>query len=319
VVLSEILPSDARRIESSAMALREGFLVAFPTETVYGLGADISHRASVDRVFEVKGRPKDHPLIVHIGEIEQIEEIAIIQSQLAKEVIDAFWPGPLTLVLKKTRLVNDNVTGGLDSIAIRMPRHESALALLKFFHNFGGLGVAAPSANKYGKTSPTSARDVLEDLGEFLTPNDVILDGGQSECGLESTILDLTLSVPTIRRLGSISVNSIENVLGEVDIDLKGKSGRISGSDVSHYAPRARVHLSGEGLTFAGFIAMQNIPTPPGFFRIATPTSVEEYAHILYQSFREADRKSLSDVVAIPPDGVGLAEAIRDRISRASS
>ena len=317
-MFNEFVLTEHQQIEKAARALREGSLVAFPTETVYGLGADISRIDAVERIFEVKGRPKNHPLIVHISNLETIGEIAEVEKEIIGELI-GFWPGPLTLVLRKSDLVDQIVTGGQDSIAIRIPRHPVAISLLNTFHSLGGLGIAAPSANRYGKTSPTRAQDVLHDIGSFLDKNDFILDGGQSECGLESTILDLTGEIPTIRRLGSITLKEITEILGTVELDLTGQAGRISGSEQSHYAPSARVHMKVGELTSGGFVAMNSIPTPKEFVRIAAPKSLEEYAHVLYQSFREADNLSLKDLVVIAPEGDGLADAIRDRIWRASS
>ena len=179
-------------IRDAALALKEGHLVAFPTETVYGLGADATNEKAVSRIYEVKGRPTDHPLIVHISSMELLDKWASEIPEYAIKLAGAFWPGPMTLVLKRTDLAKDFITGGQDTVAIRVPFHTLANQLLKEFESLGGDGVAAPSANRFGKVSPTNSQAVEEELDNFLLENDQILDGGQSQIGIESTIIDCT-------------------------------------------------------------------------------------------------------------------------------
>jgi L-threonylcarbamoyladenylate synthase len=204
--------ADAMR--DAAVNLVRGALVAFPTETVYGLGADATNAAAVARIYEVKGRPTNHPLIVHIGNLEYLEQWISDIPEYAITLAREFWPGPMTLILQRSELAKDFVTGGQDTVGIRIPSNSLALALLEAFHKLGGQGVAAPSANRFGQVSPTTAQAVQEELGEFLLDTDLILDGGSSEVGLESTIIDCTGELPRILRPGAITVEMIEEVTG---------------------------------------------------------------------------------------------------------
>ena len=313
-------------LATAAKSLKEGSLVAFPTETVYGLGADATNAQSVARVYEVKGRPADHPLIVHIANIKYlaqwISEIPGFAISLARE----FWPGPMTLILKRSELAKDFVTGGQNSIGIRIPDNLIALGLLEAFHKLGGAGIAAPSANRFGQVSPTTADAVKEELSEYLSDTDLVLDGGPSAVGLESTIIDCTGAQPRILRPGAITTEMIEEVTGlkvsnsldKKSDDFKQEEVRVSGSLENHYAPKAKVNLDQKPITGSGYIALENIPTPAGVIRLAAPKSVEEFARLLYESMREGDHQNLTTIYIEQPKGEGLAVAIRDRLSRSA-
>ncbi len=303
---------------TAAQALKAGKLVAFPTETVYGLGADAENEMAVARIYETKGRPADHPLIVHIASKAQLTDWASKVPAYASALADAYWPGPMTLILERSELAKDFVTGNQDSVGLRVPNHPVALELLKEFVQLGGKGVAAPSANRFGKVSPTTAKAVSDELGQFLEPVDLILDGGSSEVGIESTIIDCRGAAPKILRPGSVTVEMIEQVTNLV-LDESESSLRVSGALENHYAPKARVVLDEPAASGDGFIAMSNVETPQGVIRLAAPANLDEYARVLYQSLREADQQSLARVVAWQPTGKGIAIAIRDRLRRASN
>jgi L-threonylcarbamoyladenylate synthase len=309
-------------IKDAALALKQGHLVAFPTETVYGLGADATNEEAVSRIYKVKGRPTDHPLIVHISSMESMDKWASEIPEYAIKLARAFWPGPMTLVLKRTDLAKDFITGGQNNVGVRVPVHTVALALLKEFEAQGGLGVAAPSANRFGRVSPTCAEDVLVELSENLGIDDLILDGGPSLVGIESTIIDCTQSVPIVLRPGSITIAMISDLLNlsiQVNSKLDSNQVKVPGLLESHYSPSARVHLSGTPLPGDGLIALNDFPTPTGVVRLANPVNNEEYARILYLALRLADNKGLSNVFVIPPKGEDIAAAIRDRLKKAGS
>ena len=303
---------------SAARHLLAGDLVAFPTETVYGLGADACNSAAVARIYEVKGRPSDHPLIVHIASMERMGEWASEVPEYAIALGREFWPGPMTLVLKRSELASDFVTVGQDTVGVRVPDHVVALALLEAFEKVGGKGVAAPSANRFGHVSPTTAAAVIEELGEYLAKDDLVLDGGACAVGVESTIIDCTSGTPKVLRPGAISVAMIEECTGikttESDLTI-----RVSGSLDNHYAPSAKVLLSDSPTSGQGFIAHSNIQTPPGVIRLASPRNDDEFAQILYWALREGDAQGLSEVVVAQPIGLGIAVAIRDRLARAAN
>lgn len=310
-------------LATAAKALIDGSLVAFPTETVYGLGADASNSSAVARIYEVKGRPADHPLIVHISESSYLEQWISEIPQYAIELSRAFWPGPMTLVLKRSDLAKDFVTGNQDTIGIRIPKNSLALGLLDAFHELGGAGIAAPSANRFGQVSPTTANSVKEELGNYLADSDLVLDGGPSQVGLESTIIDCTSDVPRILRPGAVTLSMIGKVTGQLigeekNFIPKQSNIRVSGSLENHYAPKARVFLDQVPVFGSGFIALESIVTPPGVIRLAAPKSVEEFARTLYQSLREGDHQKLDAIYVEQPTGNGLAIAIRDRLSRSA-
>ena len=308
-------------IKDAVLALKQGHLVAFPTETVYGLGADAINEKAVASIYEVKGRPKDHPLIVHISSMELMDKWASEIPEYAIKLARAFWPGPMTLILPKTDLAKNFITGGQDNVGIRVPAHTVALAILKEFEAQGGLGVAAPSANRFGKVSPTSADDVKEELSDYLKLDDLILDGGPSLVGVESTIIDCTNTTPIILRPGAITTAMINELLG-VNIELLTKKNidkiRAPGLLESHYSPKAKVYLSGTPSAGDGFIALSDLPTPTGVIRLISPATNEEYARTLYQGLRLADSKQLNKVFVVLPTGNDIAVAICDRLEKAS-
>jgi L-threonylcarbamoyladenylate synthase len=304
-------------IKLAAQALKAGQLVAFATETVYGLGADASNAAAVARIYEAKGRPADHPLIVHVSDSKQLHVWAKEVHEYAQKLAADFWPGAMTLVLKRTEAAKDFITGGQDTVGVRVPSHAVALELLREFERLGGLGVAAPSANRFGKVSPTTAQAVDEELGRYLAEEDLILEGGASEVGIESTIIDCTTSRPRILRLGAITERMIEQSTG-LQVSYEHSEIRVSGSLESHYSPNAKLVLNVEAHEGDGFIALSAHQTPPGTIRLCAPENTEEYAKQLYAALRRADELNLSRVVAMTPTGDELSLAIEDRLLRAS-
>ena len=311
-------PSQTKSIDKAAEALIAGQLAAFPTETVYGLGADATNPDAVARIYSVKGRPLNHPLIVHIASAELLNHWAKDVPNFALQLADSFWPGPMTLILRRTQLAKDFITGSQDSVGVRVPSHPVAQELLKKFTELGGLGVAAPSANQFGRVSTTSAAAVMEDLSSLMQDADVILEGEDSDIGIESTIIDCTGNLPVILRPGAITASMISQVTG-----LETKEGtstlRVSGSMEKHYSPIAKVVLDVQALPGDGFIALSDIQTPEGVVRLCEPRSTEEYAAMLYSSLRLADQLKLTRVVVISPSGEGLAAAIRNRLAKASA
>jgi len=307
-------------IKMAAKSLRDGNLVAFPTETVYGLGADAVNEKAVSRVYSVKGRPIDHPLIVHISSVEQLGKWAIDIPDYATKLANEFWPGPMTLILKKSELAKDFITGGQESIGLRIPDQQIALKLLKEFEGLGGLGIAAPSANRFGSISPTTASAVEIELSSFLGSKDLILDGGQCTIGVESSIIDCTKTTPVVLRPGAVSIEMIERVTGFEKL-LNSIMGDIKTSGLleSHYAPKAKVALGVSTEPGDGFLALDEIPTPIRAVRLASPKSNEEYAQVLYSALRLGDQLGLKNIVVIEPTGKGLALAIRDRLNKAAS
>ena len=305
-------------LKSAALSLKNGQLVAFPTETVYGLGADASSADAVVRIYEVKGRPSDHPLIVHIASMDAIAHWATDIPEYAITLARDFWPGPMTLVLRRSDLAKDFITGGQETVGLRVPAHPIALALIKEFNAIGGYGIAAPSANRFGAVSPTTAQAVEEELAEYLDEQDLILDGGPCLVGVESTIIDCTGPTPMLLRLGAITPLMIEESTGLIALESNPSEIRVSGSLDSHYSPKAKVILDVVAIAGDGLIAPDQIPTPNGVIRLAAPSTIEEYARVLYQALRRADQQGLETVIVLQPGGVGLAAAIRDRLQRSA-
>lgn len=311
-------------IDQAVTVLRTGGLVAFPTETVYGLGADARDPRAVSRIFTAKGRPADHPLIVHIADAGQMTQWAQNIPQAAWKLAEAFWPGPLALILSRQSDVPNEVTGGLNTVALRVPNHPIALALLTAF----GSGIAAPSANRYGRVSPTSAQDVREELGDAV---DLILDGGRCPIGIESTIVDLSTATPRILRSGKITQEELSRVLGITVATTSNTPVHYPGGDPSHYAPRARVILASwddveqqiqewqESGQKVGLLASR-VPNvlPEDVIWLPLTQSVEEQAHELYHSLRQADHLGIQVLVAVMPEDIGLGHAVCDRLRRAA-
>ena len=322
----------ANAMADAAANLLAGRLVAFPTETVYGLGADACNADAVARIYSVKGRPADHPLIVHVASMDGLGDWADDVPAYAISLARDFWPGPMTLVVKRSGLAGDFVTGGQDTVGVRVPNHPVALGLLEAFERAGGKGVAAPSANRFGNVSPTTAQAVSDELGDYLADGDQILDGGACDVGVESTIIDCTGDVPRILRPGAITVAMIEESTGlSVGNSIKQASQtavdglavdsntiRVSGSLEAHYAPAATVVLDQSPVAGQGFIAMADVVAGEGVVRLAAPTTHEEFARVLYSALRAADDQGLETVVVEQPVGDGIAVAIRDRLKRAS-
>lgn len=308
----------ADALTNAARQLQTGMLVAFPTETVYGLGADATNADAVARIYTVKGRPADHPLIVHVADAQDISEWASEIPDYAIDLARSFWPGPMTLILKRTDLAQDFITGGQDTVGLRVPDHTLALAFLSAFKKIGGKGVAAPSANRFGHVSPTTALAVHEELGEYLNPDDLILDGGPSQVGVESTIIDCTGASPRVLRPGAITIEMIEAVTGEKVVNREDVI-RVSGSLENHYAPSAEVVLDGHPRPGDGYIALSSLSTPEGVIRLASPLNNEDFARQLYAALREADAQGIDQVIVVQPEGSDIALAIRDRLKRAAA
>ncbi len=308
----------ASAMADAAANLLAGGLVAFPTETVYGLGADACNANAVARIYSVKGRPAYHPLIVHIasmgGLVDWADDVPGYAISLARD----FWPGPMTLVLKRSGLAGDFVTGGQNTVGVRVPDHPVALGLLEAFERAGGKGVAAPSANRFGNVSPTTAQAASHELGGYLAEGDQILDGGACYVGVESTIIDCTGDVPKTLRPGAITEEMIERSTGLDTLCADGVAIRVSGSLESHYSPKAKVVLDQIPLSGQGFIAMADVASAAGVIRLAAPTTLDEFARVLYSALRAADDQGLNTVVVVQPEGNGIAIAIRDRLKRAS-
>jgi len=307
-------------IRDAGASLISGNLVTFPTETVYGLGADAANKDAVLRIYEVKGRPVDHPLIVHISSIEHLDKWARDIPEYAIKLARSFWPGPMTLILPRTKLAKDFITAGQDNVGIRVPSHTVALALLKEFESQGGQGVAAPSANRFGKVSPTTAQAVSDELSNYLTSTDLILDGGPCAVGVESTIIDCTQSLPVIIRPGEVSTEMIEELLLiKLPIfDTQSNQIKAPGLLTSHYSPNAKVFLTGTPAPGDGLIAPISVKTPDEVIRLAAPKNNTEYAHALYNALRQGDALGIKNIYAVLADEIGVGVAINDRLRKAA-
>jgi L-threonylcarbamoyladenylate synthase len=270
-------------------------------------------------MYQVKNRPASHPVIVHIAELNDVTYWAREVPEYAINLMRDFWPGPMTLLLKRSDKAKDFITGNQQIVGLRIPANSLALGLLNEFKAVGGMGIAAPSANRYGAVSPTTAEAVSQELGEYLLPGDQILDGGPCLVGVESTIIDCSSDNPRILRPGAISAEMIEESTGIILAEVGDRKIRTSGSDKQHYAPRARVVIGGQSQIGEGLIAISEIATPEGVIRLAEPKSIEEYARALYAALRQGDSQNLETIRIIPPNGQGLAVAIRDRINRAAA
>ena len=320
--MSIIANCTATAIKDAAAALTKGHLVSFPTETVYGLGADATNQDAIARIYKVKGRPEGHPLIVHISSLGNLDKWVRDIPEYAVSLARAFWPGPMTLILPRTDLAKDFITGSQDNVGIRIPSHTVALALLKEFESLGGLGVAAPSANRFGAVSPTNSTAVEIELADYLSKNDQILDGGRCLVGVESTIINCTQNKPSMLRPGAVTKEMIEDTLGMTiylnTSDSESIKIKAAGLLESHYAPKAKIFLTGSPTLGDGFIALDSFSTPSGAIRVAAPKTNEEYAQVLYEAFRSADSKELKRIFVIPPTGGGIAVAINDRLSKSA-
>lgn len=324
------IPSKSE-IERAAAILRAGGLVAFPTETVYGLGADASNPAAVAKIFAAKGRPQTHPLIVHIAGIELLPLWAEQIPPAAHKLAAAFWPGPLTLILKRAAGVPDCVSGGQDTVGLRIPGHPVAFDLLKTFSGTEGgrrySGVAAPSANRFGRISPTTAEHVRAELGDAV---DLVLDGGECEVGIESTIIDLSRGRAVLLRPGQITPARIAAVLGAEVQAPDAAAPRTPGALESHYAPRTPMYLVPAAELRARLAALRGkklavlarAEAPSGLKDIywqAAPRAVAGYAHELYASLRRLDELGCELILVEAPPAVPGWQGVNDRLRRASS
>nr|BFD88098.1 L-threonylcarbamoyladenylate synthase [Streptomyces sp. Xyl84] len=312
-------------IEKAAEVLRAGGLVALPTETVYGLGANAEEPVAVARIFQAKGRPPSHPLIVHIGAAEQLDDWVEDVPATARLLAAHFWPGPLTLVLRRGRRVPLEATGGLETVAVRVPDHPVAGALLAAF----GGGITAPSANRFGSVSPTTADDVRTELGDAV---DFVLDGGPCEVGVESTIVDVTGDTPSVLRPGGVTREDLEAVLGGPVAVPSTSRVRVPGQHPSHYAPRARVVLVEPAKVLDEVESARELGHQVGVFlppslagtpvkahaTVAVPASPAAYARGLYGFLRDLDQRGCDLIVASLPAEEGLGLAIANRLRRAA-
>jgi L-threonylcarbamoyladenylate synthase len=314
-----------REIEQAVAVLRAGGLVAFPTETVYGLGADASNSAAIRKVFDAKGRPHDHPLIVHVADAIQVANWALSTPDAAHVLARRFWPGPLTLILNRAPGVNDLVTGGQDTIALRVPSHPVAQALLR---KFGG-GVAAPSANRFGRVSATTAEHVRSEFGAGIA---CVLDGGATDLGIESTIVDLSGAEPALLRPGAITAPQLEAALCMTVAPPGANSPRAPGTLARHYAPRTPLlvletdlllelvaTLARDGKRVAVLARSASRPVQADVHWIAAPRDATRYAHDLYANMRELDAEHCHAILveALPPEPEWAA--VRDRLTRAAA
>jgi L-threonylcarbamoyladenylate synthase len=314
---------DQKSIEAAVTILRAGGLVVFPTETVYGLGADASNASAVRRIFAAKGRPAEHPVIVHLASDRGLSQWASEIPPAVEQLAERFWPGPLTLIVKRAKSVIDEVTGGQDTVGLRVPSHPVAQALL---HAFGG-GIAAPSANRFGHISPTTAEHVREELGDRV---DLILDGGACEVGIESTIVDVSRGTPVLLRPGRISEEEIEAVL-QVPLAHPGVgSPRASGTLAAHYAPRLPLIIASSGMLDAvvrdhasrHLVAVLARRPRPSYSSatvwMVAPRDAAEFAHYLYAGLRQLDQCGCTVIIAEAPPETPDWAAIRDRLGRAA-
>ena len=305
-------------IQKAAEQLKAGHLVAFPTETVYGLGADASNEQAVKRIYEVKGRPTNHPLIIHVSSINGLEVWAQNIPEYAVNLARAFWPGPMTLILNRKDIAKDFITGSQDSVGIRVPSDPIALELLSRFETLGGLGIAAPSANRFGQVSPTSSKDVQDEIGAYLAPEDLILEGGLSYVGIESTIIDCRNAGPVILRPGAITAAMINLVIKGDLVTIQTADIRVSGALDRHYAPNAKVIVNEIPRYGQAFMALSDVPTPEGVRRISSPIDIAEFARNLYSVMRKADDLGYSELVVQLPEGQGIEIALLDRLNKAA-
>ena len=315
---------EAATILRAAAQLALGDVVAFPTETVYGLGADATNPLAIARVFALKGRPADHPLIVHIADPASVEHWTNAVTAPARALAERFWPGPLTLILPRSHRVPDAVTGGQASVGIRCPSHPVAQSLLREFARIGSGAVAAPSANRFGHVSPTTAQHVRDEFGEGLT----LLDGGACEVGLESTIVDFSRGRPVLLRPGGISREAIEQALGARLFERDAESPRASGTLAAHYAPRTALALVEsadleEELELPANVAVLALREPWSDLRVTSwitaSSDPQRYGHDLYANLRTLDASGAKRIVVEAPPRLPAWEAVNDRLMRAAA
>lgn len=317
----------AQAIDRAARQLRAGGLVALPTETVYGLGADASQREAVAAIYALKGRPADHPLIVHVVDAAQAQRWGVLDAR-AQRLMAAFWPGPLTLIVPRAAEAAPWACGGQDSIGLRCPSHPVAHAVLERFTQLGGSGVAAPSANRFGKVSPTTAQHVIDDLGDEAP---LVLDGGPCEVGVESTIVDLTRPRAALLRPGRVRRDEIEAVLGQMLADPDEHAPRASGTLAAHYSPRAAVELVDPSALLqrlsdcvrAGQTVGVWSPHDPGassaVIWVEAPARPDDWEAALYAGLRALDARGVARMLVAAPPDTPVWDAVRDRLARAAA
>ncbi len=349
-------PVSPKSIRDAAAALLRGDLVVMPTETVYGLAADATNDQAVKKIFSAKGRPENHPLIVHVARGDDLSRWVKVLPADAKKLIDHFWPGPLTLILKKSANIPDAVTGGQNTVGLRCPAHPVAQSLLKAFAIVGSGIIAAPSANKFGHVSPTSAQHVRDEFGEAIDPDGkghiMLLDGGTCEVGIESTIVDFSRGAPVLLRPGAISAEAIAAVTGVIPVSREADAAnatnagratpRVSGDMASHYAPRTPLKLlsaevvfveadkllaSGKRVAVLAFVAKPKVkPSPVGvgvrsarpLVWIQAPKIAADYARDLYANLRTLDAAGTTAILVEAPPTGSTWDAVNDRLSRAA-
>ena len=338
--VSHVMPTEPSTVARAARVLADGHLVAFPTETVYGLGADGLNPAAVARIFQAKGRPADHPLILHVADVAHARALAREWPRAAEQLAATFWPGPLTLILKRAPQVPDAVTGRQDTVGVRMPAHPIAQSLLTAFAAIGSGVVAAPSANRFGGISPTRARDVAHSLAGQWDEHDMILDGGDCPVGVESTIVDLSSTVPRILRPGGVGRDAIEQALGSPLGYSDEPAPRVSGALESHYAPQANTLLVSKSQLLARLQQIRaedrgasadvaclvmdpalrdQLATMDHVVVMSMSGSADAYARELYARLHDADREGVAVIlVEAPPTGMAW-EAVNDRLKRATA
>ena len=312
--------STQNEIKNAARALKDGHLVAFPTETVYGLGADAANQMAVNRVYSVKNRPLNHPLIVHISNVKKLPLWASGVTPQAISLAEYFWPGPLTLVLPSVQSTRKFLAGDQNFVAIRVPSNKIGRQLLVNFENLGGQGVVAPSANKFGAVSPTDSSAVRDEIGENLGPQDVLIDGGQCEVGIESTIVRCSIDGESILRPGVITKSQIEAITKrELLNENFSPKIQVPGTLPKHYSPNAKVLINGDPLPGEGLIALSEIYSDPSVHRLASPNNSTEYAQQLYRALRYGDQMNLKTIRVILPSDGEFSEGICDRVKKAAN
>jgi L-threonylcarbamoyladenylate synthase len=320
-----VVRASLKELEAAVTALRDGELVAFPTETVYGLGANAQNPAAVRRIFELKDRPVDHPVIVHLDNPKYLHRWAREVPEAAQKLAARFWPGPLTMVLPRSENVHDVVTGGQETVAIRVPSHPMAQQLLTAF----GGGIAAPSANRFGRVSPTRAEHVREEFGDAVR---VVLDGGESQIGLESTIVSFQGEQVCLLRPGFVTYSQMKEVVGDVIVGAAPSTPRVPGSKVSHYAPMTpmsivpvdeidkRAETLSEGGRRVAVLAMRlPLKTYPSVTWINAGRRPDAYAHDLYANLRALDKSGCEQILVQDVPSEEKWTAIRDRLSRGAA
>ena len=321
--MTKLLFATAKNIERAAVLIRSGGVIAFPTETVYGLGANAFNPQAMLRIFEIKNRPSFDPLIVHIANIDSVKKLCADVSPLAKKLMKKFWPGPLTLVLPKNKTVPDVVTSGLPTVAVRMPSHPVALALVRC----AGVPIAAPSANPFGCLSPTTAAHVIKYLDGQI---DLVLDGGKCPMGVESTIFDLTGEKPTLLRPGALSIEAIKEIVGEIGLNRNPTKPLAPGGLPQHYSPQTPLKLINNLKVMPmdhrkkkGLLTFRQPKNELPFFQrievLSQAADLREAAANLFSCLHKLDEEGLDVIYAEHVPEVGLGRAIMDRLRRASS